>query len=74
MLKQRIALFQWIRPEHLDIPMKLGEDEELPDERVSEGGEKPDCEISMGFLLFAQQGMYCGFYPSAHLITFTSQK
>ncbi|KAG8705815.1 hypothetical protein FRC08_001442 [Ceratobasidium sp. 394] len=62
-LKQRIALFGWIRPEHLDIPMKLPEAGDSEDEK-REGNLSPasaeksaDSEISMGFLLFAQQEM-----------------
>lgn len=60
-LKQRIGLFGWIRPEHLDIPMKLLEEGEAS--RVEDGSMSPasaeksaNSEISMGFLLFAQQG------------------
>ncbi|KDN47098.1 hypothetical protein RSAG8_03875, partial [Rhizoctonia solani AG-8 WAC10335] len=66
-LKQRIALFQWIRPEHLDIPMKLKGQEETestpPDQPAPENSsptsaeKSADSEISMGFLLFAQQEM-----------------
>ncbi|KAG9101641.1 hypothetical protein FRC06_002764 [Ceratobasidium sp. 370] len=62
-LKQRIALFGWIKPEHLDIPMKLPEGEDSANEKEAENlspesAEKPaDSEISMGFLLFAQQEM-----------------
>ncbi|CAE6350015.1 unnamed protein product [Rhizoctonia solani] len=68
-LKQRIGLFQWIKPEHLDIPMKLKDPEEIESEAVPSGqppvenssptnAEKSaDSEISMGFLLFAQQEM-----------------
>ena len=37
-LSQRIALFGWIEPKHLDIPEEHG---------------------SEGFMMFAQQGMYC---------------
>ncbi|KAG8713038.1 hypothetical protein FRC11_013473 [Ceratobasidium sp. 423] len=67
-LKQRIALFQWIRPEHLDIPMRLKDQEEEKESAPSgqPAAENPsptsaekstDSEISMGFLLFAQQEM-----------------
>ncbi|KAH7335438.1 hypothetical protein B0J17DRAFT_770054 [Rhizoctonia solani] len=66
-LKQRIALFQWIRPEHLDIPMKLKDQEEnesAPSGQSAAENPSPasaekfaDSEISMGFLLFAQQEM-----------------
>ncbi|KAJ1306651.1 hypothetical protein OPQ81_007646 [Rhizoctonia solani] len=66
-LKQRIALFQWIRPEHLDIPMKLKDQEENksapPGQPTAENAslanaeKSSDSEISMGFLLFAQQEM-----------------
>ncbi|CAE6458923.1 unnamed protein product [Rhizoctonia solani] len=66
-LKQRIALFQWIGPEHLDIPMKLKDQDENdvtpPSQPAAENpsptsAEKStDSEISMGFLLFAQQGL-----------------
>ncbi|KAG8755584.1 hypothetical protein FRC12_010847 [Ceratobasidium sp. 428] len=62
-LKQRIALFGWIRPEHLDIPMKLPEGDSSSSEKKVEdlspaSAEKSaDSEISMGFLLFAQQEM-----------------
>ncbi|CAE6470703.1 unnamed protein product [Rhizoctonia solani] len=66
-LKQRIALFQWIRPEHLDIPMKLKDQEEkesVPPGQPAAESTSPasaekfaDSEISMGFLLFAQQEM-----------------
>jgi hypothetical protein len=62
-LKQRIALFQWIKPEHLDIPMKLKEEDVQPEERGENASptsaeKSADSEISMGFLLFAQQGVY----------------
>ncbi|CAE6456852.1 unnamed protein product [Rhizoctonia solani] len=66
-LKQRIALFQWIKPEHLDIPMTLkdqGESEITPSSPPAAENTSPtnaekstDSEISMGFLLFAQQEM-----------------
>ncbi|ELU43446.1 lipase [Rhizoctonia solani AG-1 IA] len=66
-LKQRIALFQWIKPEHLDIPMTLkdqGESEITPSSPPAAENTSPtnaekstDSEISMGFLLFAQQGL-----------------
>ncbi|CAE7225074.1 unnamed protein product, partial [Rhizoctonia solani] len=66
-LKQRIVLFQWIRPEHLDIPMRLKDQEENesapsgqpPSEASSptNAEKSTDSEISMGFLLFAQQEM-----------------
>ncbi|CAE6524318.1 unnamed protein product [Rhizoctonia solani] len=64
-LKQRIGLFQWIRPEHLDIPMKLKDPEEsapssqsASEDSSSVNDEKSaDDEISIGFLLFAQQEM-----------------
>ncbi|CAE6466640.1 hypothetical protein ACGC1H_003757 [Rhizoctonia solani] len=65
-LKQRIGLFQWIRPEHLDIPMKLKDPEENESEAAPPTRENSsptnaensaDSEISMGFLLFAQQEM-----------------
>ncbi|CAE6418093.1 unnamed protein product [Rhizoctonia solani] len=67
-LKQRIALFQWIRPEHLDIPMKLKDQEEseiAPSGQPAAENPSPtsaekstDSEISMGFLLFAQQVIF----------------
>ncbi|KAG9126433.1 hypothetical protein FRC07_003461 [Ceratobasidium sp. 392] len=60
-LKQRIALFGWIMPEHLDIPMKLPEDDESAEAKESlspaSAEKSADSEISMGFLLFAQQEM-----------------
>ncbi|QRW02927.1 vacuolar protein sorting-associated protein 9a [Ceratobasidium sp. AG-Ba] len=58
-LKQRISLFGWIRPEHLDIPMKLPESGEPAEEKMSPASAEraADSEISMGFLMFAQQEM-----------------
>ncbi|KEP46808.1 putative calcium-independent phospholipase A2-gamma, partial [Rhizoctonia solani 123E] len=65
-LKQRISLFQWIRPEHLDIPKKLKDPEENEKKAASSDQPNPeyyspanaensaDSEI-MKFLLFAQQ-------------------
>ncbi|CAE6441764.1 unnamed protein product [Rhizoctonia solani] len=67
-LKQRISLFQWIRPEHLDIPKKLKDPEENEKKAASSDQPNPedyspanaensaDSEI-MKFLLFAQQEM-----------------
>ena len=74
MLAQRIALFGWLAPRHLDVPVADETDTDVDREVAVEGEEvtlKPKAvgDGSKGFLMFAQQGAcavllsFCGLPP-----------
>ena len=68
MLAQRIALFGWLAPRHLDVPVADDSDADVDREVAVEGEEvtlKPKAvgDGSKGFLMFAQQGACAALLP-----------